>query len=378
MAASRDLSALIANDRHVPLLQRHFERTTKRILDELAAGVSRPGAARARDLIARMRELTNRLDPRKDSLVRRWIRKEIPRSFVLGDKAATRQLQEELRKVSSADQASFGSISRTFTGANTASLRGVVSAMENQLSRAAADTFATLNISIRKTQTTLLQDKSIREATVGGVIRGQTGRELSDDIAGILLTGTTDPEALKRLRDKGFRSDTTDLYKQLSKGQFITVGKRRFNVRDYANLVARTQSREAHKVAEVVRLQQNDVDHVRISRHKQLKRDECTPFAGKVFYIGSLSEDPAGFPKLSSIPNGGPPFHPNCRHVLEPFVVEFKGQTAIDNARESAKLIPRRFLGKGSTEVRDFVAKLTDAELEEIAPEGFEDLREAA
>lgn len=378
MAASRDLTALIATDQSTPLLVRHFERQTKRILEELARGVTQPGSARARDLLARIRKLTNTLDPKKDSLVRRWIRREIPRSFVLGDKAATRQLQEQLRQVSSEDQAAFGQISRGFTGANTASLRGVVSAMESQLTRAAEDTLATLNITIRRTQTTILQDKNIRQATVGGIIRGQTGRQLSDDIAGIILTGKAGPDAMKRLRDQGFRSDTTDLYKQLSKGQFITIGKRRFNVRDYANLVSRTQAREAHKVAEVVRLQQNDVDHVRISRHVQGVRDECTPFAGKVFYIGSASVDPLGFPKLSSLPGGGPPFHPNCRHVLEPFVADFETANAIDKAKESAQLIPRRFLGKGSGDIRQLVAELEDSELEEIAPEGFEDLREAA
>jgi len=378
MAAARDLRGFFNSSQNVSALDRHYRRTMNRILKELSRGVSQPGAARARDLIARIRKLTNDLDPKKDSFVRKWIRREIPKAFVLGDKAATRQLQEQLRGVSGEQQEDFGQISRSFTGANTASMRAVVGAMEDTLSRTAADIFATSKLTITRTRLPLLQDKAIREATVGGIIRGATGKRLSDDIARVILTGSTDKAGLKNLRERGFGGSTLDLYKELSEGKFITVGKRRFSVRNYANLVARTQGAEAHKVANVVRMQQNSVDHVKISRHNQLEPDECTPFAGKVFYVGPLPKDPAGFPSLKGILNAGPPFHPQCRHVTEPFVIQFETDAAIEKAKDSANAIPSKIFGKKSNDIRKLVVATSDEDLEAFFEEGAEDLRRGA
>ncbi len=378
MAAARDLAGFFNSSQNVSALDRHYRRTMGRILKELAGGVSQPGAARARDLIARIRKLTNELDPAKDSFVRKWIRREIPKAFVLGDKAATRQLREQLETVSGPTQQEFGQISRSFTGANKASMRAVVAAMEDQLGRAASDVFATAKLTVRRTQLKFNQDQAIREATVGGIIRGGTGKQLSDDIARILLNGNTDKAGLKNLRENGFGGSDIQLFRELSEGKFITVGKKTFSVRTYANLVARTQGSEAHKVANVVRLQQNGVNHVKISRHNQVEPDECTPFAGKVFYVGPLSKDPAGFPSLKSILNAGPPFHPQCRHVTEPFVVEFETAAAIEKAKDSANAIPKRIFGQKSNDIRKLVTAASAKDLESFFEEGAEDLRRGA
>ena len=145
------------------------------------------------------------------------------------------------------------------------------------------------------------------------------------------------------------------------------------NVRSYANLVARTQVAEAHRVGTLTRLKQNRVNHVKISQHVQQKLDECTPFAGKVFFIGD-GVDPLGFPRLTSIPNGGPPFHPNCKHVIIPFVVAFKSGANIAEAQASSAQIPRALQGKTGSEVREQVAAMSDAQLKQIAAEGFSDV----
>lgn len=155
----------------------------------------------------------------------------------------------------------------------------------------------------------------------------------------------------------------------MARGELITVGKKTMSVRDYADLVARTQMREMAKVAGVVRCQKNGVDHMKVSKHVMPKPDECTPWAGQVFYIGALPKDPDRFPSLRAIPNGGPPFHPFCRHVLVPYVVDFKAEAKIDEAREFAKKIPKRFYGKGASEVRKLVGDLTREEIDGMFPE---------
>jgi hypothetical protein len=378
VAASRELQAFLSSDGVVAALDRHYARVIERILQELAAGISRPGASRARDLLITLRDLVAQLDPKKDSFVRTWIRERLPQAFILGDKSAVRQVREELEKVTAEKRALVGDLNRSFTAVNTLALRAIVAAMEDRLVDAARQVLTTSSFAIRRTQLILHQDQAVREAVTGGIIRGAAGREISDDIARIILTGEADREALQRLRARGFQSDSIALYKRLSEGQFIKVGDRNFNVRAYANLVARTMPREAHRVGTVVRLQQNGIDHVRISQHKQVEIDECTPFAGRVYYIGPLPQDPLGFPHLKQVTNGGPPWHPHCIHVVEPFVAVLKPQSAIDAARADAELLPRRFLGKTAAEVRDLVHALDENELKAIAPKGMGDIKPAA
>ena len=374
MASELELRSFVNRADNVAALDAHYKRALERILNELSVGLSRPGASRARDTLATIRDLIVDLDPNRAGFVRNWIRREIPKAFVLGDRSATRQLREELEKVAAGTRQAFGDPNRAFTAVNQTAMKGITAAMEATLGRAAQDMYGFIGTVVRRTQVTLLQSEKIREATVAGIIRGSTGQQVSDDIASILLQKKVSPEVRQRLGEFGFRGDLFRDFEAIARGEMITVGARRFSVRSYANLVARTQSREGHKVGTIVRLQQNQVNHVRVSQHAQDERDECTPFAGKVFYIGPLPQDPLGFPKLSSILNGGPPFHPNCKHVLEPYVVEFKSPGAVEASLESSQALPRRFFGKGATEVRELVGELSDKQLQEIAAEGFSDL----
>ena len=373
MAAARELKALLAHAGTISALDDHYQRTIARILEELAAGISRPGAARAAELLRNLRELVAKLDPRKDSFVRKWIAEQLPKAYILGNRAAVRQLQEQLAKAGAEERAEFGELNRTWTAVNATTLAAISAAMSSTLHRAAVETLERLNLTVRRTQLTLLKDAQVREAVTGGIIRGATGKELSNDLARVIL-GKSDPASVARLRAAGFHGDDLELYKALAKGQTIKVAGKNFKVRAYANLTARTMMRDAHKVGTVVRLQQNGIDHVRISRHVQLERDECTPFAGNVYYIGPLSKDPLGFPSLRTILNGGPPFHPNCAHVLEPYVAPLKTDEQKRLDAERANALPKRFYGKTSKELREMVAEATDAELQEWAPAGAADL----
>ena len=379
MAVAREVQALLSNRQTLSFLDRVVKRQIDRILAQLAAGISRPGAARANELLREIDKLSTALDPKRPSFMRNWIKKNITRAGILGDKQATRELAATLKSLSPGTRSEFGTgLNRSFTATNTTALKGMAAAMTEQMGRAAADLRATVGTLVRKTQQTLISEPKLREITAGGILRGATGKQVADDLASALLGKKISPATKKRLAEVGFRGDMFKEFEAVARNQVIRVGKRRMTVRSYTDLVARTQMREANRTMTVVRLQQNDVNHVKISRHPQLVRDECTPFAGQVFYIGREAKDPMGFPKLSSTPNGGPPFHPNCIHVITPFPVAFHTGKSIGKAREGSRKIPRGLFGKGSTEVREAVAKLTDAELKEIAPQGFEDLNQGA
>lgn len=355
MAADRELRGFLNQANVTSALEAHYQRILDRILRELAAGVSRPGGARTAELVRTVRQLINELDPKRDSFVRDWIKKNIPRAFVLGDRAATRELQNQLESAASGSAENFGNINRTFTGVNQTAMRAITAAMEETLGGAADQMRSNLGLFIRKTQQVLVSEPAIRNVTVSGIIRGSTFRQRSDEIAAVLLGKKITPQIKKDLSEIGFRAEHFNDFERIARGEMITAGARKFNVRDYANLVARTQTREAHKVGTVVRLQSNGINHVRVSVHAQDMKDECSPFAGRVFYVGPLALDPLGFPSLKSIPNGGPPFHPNCKHVIEPFVVAFKTQEKVDAERQASQAIPRILFGKTASEVRKLV-----------------------
>ena len=43
----------------------------------------------------------------------------------------------------------------------------------------------------------------------------------------------------------------------------------------------------------------------------------CSKIVGKVYSISGKSDQ---YPPLASLPNGGPPFHAKCRHVISPYI----------------------------------------------------------
>lgn len=98
-------------------------------------------------------------------------------------------------------------------------------------------------------------------------------------------------------------------------GETVEINGRNYDTRYYAELVARTKTRQATVNARHERLQALDLDLVMIVG--RISNNFCTAFLGQVF---SLSGNHPKYPALSSI--DGPPFHPNCSKSTRPFVEE--------------------------------------------------------
>ncbi len=375
MASERDLRSLLADDRTLAALDRHVKRTLTRIQRRLAVSITRPGSAETARLTREVNQLINSLDPSKrGSFVDRWIRRTVPKAFMLGDRSGSKDVQTAINNAagSTKDAAGITRVNRKVDVVNRTALKSAVTEIRATFTRQAQDLRSTLGTTVRNTQTTLLSQKRIANAVSKGRITGAEGRQIAKDIATQILGKKLSPDARARLKELGFQTGDLRNFKQIGKGQIIRVGNRRFSVRAYSKLVARTKLAQAQTTGTIVRLQKNDIDHVRVSQHQQAVPDECSAFAGKVYYIGSLAKDPAGFPKLSTILNGGPPFHPNCRHVIRPYVIQFKSATKIEEDRQSAKQIPRRFFGKGGGEIREQIAAMSEAELRQRFPEQLE------
>lgn len=113
----------------------------------------------------------------------------------------------------------------------------------------------------------------------------------------------------------------------------------------YSEMVARTTAREAATRGTINRLLEHNIELAQVSAHNA--SDFCIYFENVIVSIGP-EPDPV-YPPISAI-DGGPPFHPNCAHVLTPFVERLaseaekeRGQIAPDLLGKSPAALQRRF-----------------------------------
>ncbi len=114
----------------------------------------------------------------------------------------------------------------------------------------------------------------------------------------------------------------------LDEGQTAFVDRlgRKWRLDTYAEMVARTTTREAASIATLNTCQEFDLDLVRITTHYPTC-PICAPLQGKVY---SISGKDNRYPMLTD--ERRPPIHPRCRHVLAPYVRDFD-----DNAKETER-----------------------------------------
>lgn len=365
MVVAAAMDQVLKNDAIARRLARQYELTIKRIMRELAAGVSKAQAFRAEALIARMKVLLKQLDPRQAGLVQDWIQKELPKAYVHGDAETTRQLQAALDEAPIAAQRRFPTIDTRFTAINETALRGVIAAMESTMGAAKTQMEQVLGRVIRQTQTSLKRAAEIRDVTVSGFLRGVTPQAIADDIAGVLLGKALPAEVRARLEATGFNASMFQEFQAVAQSKLIQVGKRRYDVATYSRLVARTQLREVQQIAAITRGRQNGINHVQVLRHEQDHVDVCTAFMGRVFYTGE-GEDPAGFPSYFSLPNRGIPFHPYCECNTKPYVLLLESPANIAGDRNDANLLPAEFFGSTSQQVTELVQGMSPDELRRI------------
>ena len=177
---------------------------------------------------------------------------------------------------------------------------------------------------IRRTQLVTAQDKAITETVARGIAEGKARREVSREIKNKLIDD---------LKDRS-----------------LVINGRSYDVGKYAELVARTKTREAQTAGTVNRVIESGHDLVMVTAHGA--KDGCGFYEGKVF---SVSGTHGSYPPLANVPNGGPPFHPNCKHGLAPFVEEL----ASGAEKRRGKGVPAGALGKSYQDVEKLAKRRT-------------------
>jgi hypothetical protein len=151
-------------------------------------------------------------------------------------------------------------------------------------------------------------DGSAFTATAGGSRAGEAA--INRAIAENLVKG--DPRAINKAVREVFRDPDTEAaisFRKLGNRQ-ITVGGWTGPLRQYANTVALTRTREATQAARHETLLALDIHLVQITGRQSL--NFCTRFIGLVCALDEASTQGGRYVLLSSLPGGGPPFHPVC------------------------------------------------------------------
>lgn len=116
-----------------------------------------------------------------------------------------------------------------------------------------------------------------------------------------------------------------DAIKKQLNGQLLVINGRNYNPDSYAELVVRTRGREAQSAGAADSLREYGVDTVRISDH-HTTTEICQHYEGNIY---SLDGKTPGYDILPQMP----PYHPNCKHVMYPYIPRGEKRTLEENRR---------------------------------------------
>ena len=232
-------------------------------------------AQRSRLLLTEVEEILQDLDTK----TAQWIATKIPKAYRTGARRTAAGLAEI------GEAGAFG-----FNGdLHQEALDLLILDMQDDLLAATESMRRNFRRTLRRTQLPSTVDRALTRDVAKSLIEGKTRRQLTKDIQRTLL---------EEFKDKP-----------------LTINGKQYDIASYSELVARTKASEAVNAGTINRMIDAEQDLVMVTRHGAT--DGCGFYEGRVFSISGTSDR---YPSLSELPNGGPPFHPNCKHSLAPFV----------------------------------------------------------
>jgi len=246
---------------------------------------------RTEELLKQTKDMIKALD--KDAI--KWVKETIPVAYKRGFDIAS----ERLRMMGVVEDVDFS------TRIHTSAVSILSDAVATDLLSANNSALKFINGYIRRTQQKILEDWKISRMIAEGIISGEARRTTSDRLL-------------------------QEFQKRIKNGQVIVINGRHYDMGSYAELVARTRTREATTQATINTAIDNDVDLVQVSVHADAC-EYCQQFQGRVF---SISGNDPEFPKLTE----EPPYHPNCECILLPVTKEHLRRRLRDNYKNLVDL----------------------------------------
>lgn len=150
--------------------------------------------------------------------------------------------------------------------------------------------------------------------------------DMRDRLDKLVQKGIKESQGARVIQKPGKLGGTTTgdeigskIYRELRENglKLVDSAGRRWDPVKYARMYARTRTREYQTQGTVDRMTNNDLDLVKISKHVDVDgQDICNRFEGNVYSISGNSDK---YPMLEQ----RPPFHPNCAHVVTPWIEKY-------------------------------------------------------
>lgn len=228
----------------------------------------------------------------------KWVQEDLPQIYEGSVEATLNSFLEAGRNLPSFET--------SFARVNRQAVNVLARSMTTQLSAANTMAYQTVGRQVADVFRSVQLD-----VTAGKVASGQTVRQAKQRI-------------VQRLTDQGLTA-------------FIDTRGREHRLTSYAEMCARTVTREATNAGMSDTMQSLGEDLVQFSSHFGTCKT-CAPYVGRVF---SLTGRDSRYPRLSNVPGfdkGYQTIHPNCKHVLRPYIEEFDKDTAATMRRSNAPI----------------------------------------
>ena len=167
-------------------------------------------------------------------------------------------------------------------------------------------------------------------------------REVGIGLAGAEATAAIRGRIANQLRQQ-FAGDVVSVINR--NGRRMT-----FPLDFYAGMVAQNTKAQAQSFATLERAAQANHDLVRVTPNPSKGGDWCDAYRGRVY---SISGGHDVFPPLAGLPNGGPPFHPWCKHGLGIYVPAFNSE---EENRERAATDSRFLMQPGKEDPKGVIS----------------------
>ncbi len=252
---------------------------------------------------------------------RKWADRNISRTY----RAAVRSTEKKLR--SSGMFVADRALDKRFSGIHEDSINnlmdGPVVGFMAGVGRASAEVRNRVNLIKSQLKSLAVQQETIRESIARvGLLGKDNLNSIRDGIVNELIGA--DKAAAQVLRNKFKMMGPQNLFSNISNVSFITFpdgkgGIRHIRMDRYMEDLGRIKAAQSITMATRNTLLRHGHELIQISSTKSRDGDFCDLFSGKVFALTKEASIRWGVPHVTRLPNGGAPFHPNCRHVELPY-----------------------------------------------------------
>ncbi len=171
-------------------------------------------------------------------------------------------------------------------------------------------------------------------------------KEIQDNIISGMIQTQAPGKVRKIIKDRllqTFKDGTVSLIDK-------NGDERSFTAQNYSKIVAHSSIMQALNTGQLLNAANHGVDLMKISENPSTIGDFCDLYIGKVFSISGTSKT---YHPLSSLPNGGPPFHVLCKHSMHPFIETFHSE---EDLKARAQVKDYALIKEGNT-LKDIIRK---------------------